>query len=323
MRILTILLLASIILPARAQSNIDFSQFYPVDRGHSFVEFSIKYMGYAKMKGRFADFSGMIRYDEKNPERTSVTLVIKTESIDTDSDFRDNDLKSDNWFDAKQFPFITFKSKSVSKSGDAYKLVGDLTIKGVTKEVTINLDPPSGVLKDVRQDHQVIFTGSAKLDRTEYGVEGKNWSAVKEGITAVGNEVTIDFSMLGKQVKAPNFTNRVKNPDSPTGKIYKATKDSGVQSGIDAFTTLKSAQSIDRGVLSTVGYMLLLEGDTKSAIRLYEANKESFPDAAEVYYDLGEAYAVNHELKKSKEFFEEALKKNPSFAWASEVLRHL
>ena len=72
---------------------------------------------------------GMVRYDEKNPEKTSVTLTIKTESIDTDSDSRDNDLKSVNWFDAKTFPLITFKNKSVTKSGEGYKLVGDLTIK--------------------------------------------------------------------------------------------------------------------------------------------------------------------------------------------------
>jgi polyisoprenoid-binding protein YceI len=323
MRTLIFLVLSIATIPAVAQQKIDFSQFYPIDRGHSFVEFSIKYMGYAKMKGRFADFSGMVRYDEKNPEKTSVTLIIKTESIDTDNDFRDNDLRSDNWFDAKTFPLITFKSKSVSKSGDAYKMLGDLMIKGVTKEIALTLDAPSGVLKDVRQDDQVIFTGSTTLDRTHYGVEGKNWSAVKEGITAVGNDVSIDFSILGKQVKLANFTNRVRNTDSPAGKVYKAFKDQGLDASIETFRSLKSADDkIERGVLSTVGYLLVLEGKTKDAIKLYELNKETFPDAAEVYYDLGEAYGVNGEPKKSKEFFEEALKRNPNFAWASEVVRH-
>jgi polyisoprenoid-binding protein YceI len=323
MKTLAFLLVVTTTLSVTAQQKIDFSQFYPVDRGHSFVEFSIKYMGYAKMKGRFADFSGMVRYDESRPENTSVTLVIKTESIDTDSDFRDNDLRSDNWFDAKQFPTITFKSKSVTKLGDVYKMAGELTIKGTTKEVVINLDPPSGVLKDARQDHQVIFTGSTSLDRTQYGVEGKNWSAVKEGITAVGNDVVIDFSILGKQVKIANFANRVKNVEAPTGKIYKAIKDQGIQSGVDTFKNLKLADDkLDRGVLSTVGYMLVLEGNPTDAIRLYELNKESFPDTPDVYYDLGEAYGISGDLRKSKGFFEEALKKNPSYAWASEMLRH-
>jgi polyisoprenoid-binding protein YceI len=321
MKALLILSLAAT-LTATGQNKIDFSQFYPIDRGHSFVEFSIKYMGYAKMKGRFADFSGMIRYDEKNPERTSVSFVIKTESIDTDSDFRDNDLKSDNWFDAKQFPLIIFKSKSVQKSGEGFVMLGDLTMKGVTKEIQVKLDRPSGVLKDVRQDHQVIFTGTTSLDRTHYGVEGKNWSAVKEGITAVGNEVTIDFSILGKQVKAANFANRVKNPDTPAGKIYKATKDQGIKNGIETFKTIKSTETIDRGVLSTVGYMLVLEGNIKEAIALYEVNKDSFADMPEVYYDLGEAYGISGDMKNSKLFFEEAIKRNPAHAWTGEILRH-
>lgn len=322
MKISALLLTMFFALPLSAQKKVDFGQFYPIDRGHSFVEFSIKYMGYATMKGRFADFSGMVHYDEKNPENMSVTLAIKTESIDTDSDFRDNDLRSDNWFDAKQFPMITFSSKSVTRSGTRFKMVGDLTIKNVTKEVTLDLDPPSGVLKDVRQDHQVIFTGTTSLDRTHYGVEGKNWSGIKEGITAVGDEVTINFSILGKQVKAPNFVNRFKNPESITGKIYKSVKDQGLQSGVETFQSLKSSQTIDRGVLSTVGYMLVLEGNTSDAIRLFEVNRESFPDMAEVYYELGEAYGLSGDLIKSKSLFEEALKRNPDHAWTREVLRH-
>lgn len=306
-----------------AQNKIDPDQFYPIDRSHSFIEFSIKYMGYAKMKGRFADFSGMIRYDEKNPENLSVSLGIKTESIDTDSDFRDNDLKSDNWFDARQFPLITFSSKKVRKASNGFELVGDLTIKGVTREIVLKMEPPSGVIKDVRQDHQVIFTGSTTLDRTVYGVEGKNWSAVKEGMTAVGNDVTIDFSILGKQVKAANWTNRVRNEESPQGKIYKVVREQGVAKGVETFRTLKaSTEPVDRNVLSTVGKMVSLEGNNKDAITIYEANREAFPDAPEVYFDLGEGYLLLGDLKKSQAFFQDAVNKKADYFWAVEILRH-
>src|SRR5258708_4171571 len=132
------------------QRNPTIDQFFPIDQGHSYIEFSVKYMGYAKVKGRFSDFSGLVRYDEKNVLNTSVSLLLKTESIDTDLDFRDNDLKSENWFDAKKFPTILFKSKTVKKAGEGLEIMGDLTIKAVTKEVTLRLDPPSGILKDVR-----------------------------------------------------------------------------------------------------------------------------------------------------------------------------
>jgi polyisoprenoid-binding protein YceI len=316
-------LLVLISASAFGQKSIDFEQFFPIDRGHSFIEFSITYMGYAKMKGRFADFSGMVRYDEKNPEDLSVSLGIKTESIDTDNDFRDNDLKSDNWFDAKTFPLITFSSKKFRKGKNGFELVGDLTIKGITKEIILKMEAPSGVLKDARQDHQVIFTGTTTLDRTDFKVEGKNWSAVKEGITAVGNLVIIDFSILGKQVKAANWTNRVKNAESPQGKIYKVMKEQGVAQAMEAFRSIKaSGESLDKNILSTVGTMLSLEGNRKDALTFYEANREAFPEAPEVYYDLGEAYGLLGDMDKSKASFQQALKLNPGYFWAIEVLRH-
>jgi polyisoprenoid-binding protein YceI len=319
MKYVTFLLLISI--SASAQKAINFDNLYPIDKGHSYVEFSLKYMGYAKMKGRFADFAGMMYYDEKNPENLSVTLSIKTESIDTDNDFRDTDLKSDNWFDAKKFPAITFSSKKVKKVKSGFEMTGDLTIKGVTKEIMLKMEPPSAVMKDVRQDLQVIFTGMTTLDRTEYGVEGKNWSAVKEGMTAVGNDVTIEFSVLGKQVKAANWTNRVKNEESPQGKIYKAIKEQGIAKGIEMFKTTKS-ETTDRNVLFTVGKMLSLEGNNKDALALYEVNRETFPEAAEVYFDLGEGYGLTGDLSKSKANFQEALRLNPLYTWAAEVVRH-
>lgn len=303
--------------------TVDFSQFYPIDRGHSYVEFSIPYMGYAKAKGRFADFSGMVRFDEKKPENTSITLAIKVESIDTDLDFRDNDLRSDNWSDAKKFPMITFVSKSVRKGkNEGLLVIGNLTIKGVTREVTLDLQKPLGPMKDIRQDLQVIFTGTAKLDRTEYGVEGKNWSGIKEGMTAVGNEVTIEFTILGKQVLLPNFTNRVSNPESFTGKVYKSIKDTGVDQGVQTFKSLRASDNVDRNVLSTVGNQLLLEGNQKAAISLFETNRNEFPDAPEVYYDLARAYGISGDLAKAKMSFEESVKKNPDYSWSAEILRH-
>ncbi len=321
-KIIYLLLLISV--SASAQNTLTFDKFFPFDKGHSYVEFQIKYMGYAKMKGRFADFSGMIYYDEKKPETMSVSIGIKTESIDTDLEFRDNDLKSDNWFDAVKYPMITFSSKQVKKTSSGFEMTGDLTMKGITKEIVLKLDPPVGVMKDVREDKQIIFTGTTSLDRTVFGVEGKNWSGVKEGITAVANEVTIEFSILGKQVQAPNWTNRVKNEQSPPGKIFKSIKESGVDKGIETFKTLKGSGEItDRNPMSTVAKMISLEGNVKEAIKLCEANREAFPQAPEVYYDLGEAYLLSGDMVKSKSNLQEAVKLNPNYFWPIEMLRHM
>jgi polyisoprenoid-binding protein YceI len=317
-------LLAMTLVPVVGQQKkLDISQFYPIDAGHSYVEFSIKYMGYAKVKGRFSEFSGMFRYDDNDLMNTSVSLIIKTESIDSDLEFRDNDLKSENWFDAKKFPTITFKSKSIAKRNDGFDVVGDLTIKEVTKELKLRLDPPSGVLKDVRGDAQVIFTGITSLNRNDFGVEGKRWSALKEGITAVGSEVKIEFSILGKQLKAANFSNWVRDDQKPAGKLYKLIREQGINAGLTEFHKMKNENSLEESALSTAGHMLLLEGKTDEAIKVLEANREAFPTSSNAQFNVGEAYASTGDWSKAKVCFEQSLKMDPMNAKALEVIRHI
>jgi polyisoprenoid-binding protein YceI len=299
--------------------NID--NFYPVDAGHSYIEFSVKYMGYAKVKGRFASFSGMIYYDAAKVESTSVTIAIKTESIDTDLEFRDNDLKSDNWLGARNFPLIKFTSKNTATTKTGLDVAGTLTIKNTSREVVLHLDKPSGVLRDVRGDAQVIFTGLITINRNDYGVEGKNWSAVKEGITAVEKEVAIEFSILGKQLKAPNFSNWVKNEQQPPGKLYKIAKDQGVDASIAEFQKLKGENSVNENALIIASRMLLLENKKKEAVQLLEANRDAFPEISGVHFSLGQAYASAGNSAKAKESFDKAVQLDPENVEAIEVLK--
>ena len=180
--ILVAVLLAGSSIAQKKLPDKKIRQFYEINRGHSYLEFSVLYMGYAKVKGRFAEFEGMLRYDENDLLNTSISLNIKVASIDTDLDWRDNDLKSDAWFDAEKFPLMSFQSKRIIAKEQGFDVVGDLTIRDVTKEVTIIMNPPSGVLKDTRGDSQVIFTGNLTIDRTDYGIEGERWSKIKENI---------------------------------------------------------------------------------------------------------------------------------------------
>jgi polyisoprenoid-binding protein YceI len=321
---ITLLLLVIISFSAIGQGNLKLDQLFPIDAGHSYVEFSIPYMGYAKVKGRFADFNGMVRYDKDNLASTSVSLAIKTESIDTDLDFRDKDLKSENWMDAVKFPTIIFKSKKINKTGSGFDLTGDLTIKGITKEVVLKMNLPSGVMKDVRADLQVIFSGTTMIDRTAFGIEGKNWSAVKEGVAGVGNEVAIEVSILGKQPQPKNFENRVKFTPG-AGKVYQLIKEKSLQAGLDEFKNLKDSQSPDftANVLASIGMLFRLEGKLDDAQTLYDLNKVTFPDRWEVYYSLGELSLLRGERDKARAYFEEALKRDPENVRIMEVLRDL
>lgn len=308
---------------AYSQPVKEIEKFFPIDRGHSYIEFSIRYMGYAKVRGRFADFEGMVHYDDQDLSKMSVTMAIKTESIDTDHDFRDGDLKSDNWFDAKTYPVILFRSKKSEKTATGFKVIGDLTIKGTTKEVVLQLDKPSGILKDVRKDDQIIVTGTTRINRIDFGVMGKNWSAVKEGMTAVENDVDIEFSILGKQIKRDNFTNWVSSPDQPPGKLYKIATEQGTPAALAEFEKMRKENAVKERALSTVGYMLQLEGKMNDAISVLEANKAAFPDLPASYQELGEAYWRAGNSSKAKESLEASLQKNPQSAQTMELLRYL
>jgi polyisoprenoid-binding protein YceI len=306
-------------------SDFSMSQIFPIDREHSYIGFSVRYMGFAKVRGRFTDFSGTFLYDEKDITKSSGTVLIKVESLDTDYDFRDKDLRSPNWFDAEKYPFIKFQTKRVIRSGSSVEAVGDLTIKDVTKEVQIKMDNCSGIQKDVRADTQVVFTGEATINRKDFGVEGEKWSKMKEGITAVALDVEIELSILGKQINAPNFTNWVNDPETPEGKIYKVITEEDVENGIQEFRKMKAAneKGINSDTLDTVAHMLLKENKVDEAIQIFQENAESYPEDSNVYDSLAEAYAVKGDRVNAIKYYKKSLEMNPNNANATEVLRHL
>jgi len=304
--------------------NFDMSQIYPIDVGHSYLGFSIKYMGLAKVRGRFTDYSGTVRYDPADVTKTSATVIVKVASLNTDLEFRDKDLKSANWFDAEKFPVIKFESKRCIRAQTGFELIGDLTIREVTKEVAIHVVYASGVQKDVRGDSQIIFTGSVTIDRKEFGEKGARWSAVKEGITAVASDVEIELSVLGKQLNAPNFKNRVSNAETPQGKIYQKMSMLGLDSGFAEFGRLRAAnQKMGPGPLNVVGYMLLLEGKKDEAIRIFERMLKEFPEDTNSYDSLAEAYAASGRKSDAAKFYKMVMQKDSLNANAAEILRHL
>jgi polyisoprenoid-binding protein YceI len=310
--------------PSLSTDTVIINQFYPINSGHSYVGFSIRYMGFAKVRGRFADFSGSFRFDPNDVTKTSATAYIHVASLDTDHDTRDSDLKSDNWFDAEKYPLIKFQSIKTVKTEAGFDMVGNLTIKDVTKKTILHIDYVSGIQKDVRGDEQVVFNASTKFDRKLFDVKGENWSAVKEGITAVASEVEVELTILGKQLKEANVKNWVKVPESPQGKIYNAISQGGVNKGIDMFTIMRSAKdkNFNSRILNEVGYLLLKQGKVDDAIILLKHNAALFTNDKFVYNYLGEAYATKGNIPIAKKYYEQALIADSLNVNAIEILRH-
>jgi polyisoprenoid-binding protein YceI len=305
--------------------DFQISQIFPIETEHSYIGFSIKYMGFAKVRGRFTDFSGSIRYDEKSPLKSSTTVIIKVNSIDTDLDMRDKDLKSENWFDVEKFPLIAFQSKTILKNGDRYQMIGELTIKGVQKEVVLHIGEFSGIKNDSRKDTQIVATAVTTIARTDFNVQGKKWSLMKEGITAVDNEVEIELSVLGKQINEPNFRNWVSDMELPEGKLYYVASQNGVESALQEFEKMraKRADSVTGETLKIVGYMLLKEGRINDAVTIFEHNMKCFPSEGNLHTSLGSAYAAKGNFSLARKHYQAVLDFDPANANAIEVLRHL
>jgi len=166
---------------------------WTADPMHSIAEFAVKHLVVATVKGRFRDLEATLNIDEDNPENSSVEAKIAVASVDTNVEARDADLRSDNFFSAEQFPYITFKSTRVERIDDErFKLVGDLTIRDVTKEVVLEGEY-DGQIDDPYGNKRAGFTATTQISRSEFGVK---WNQVLEaGGVAVGDNVKITLHL--------------------------------------------------------------------------------------------------------------------------------
>jgi polyisoprenoid-binding protein YceI len=160
-----------------------------IDTTHSNVSFSIRHLVIAKVRGSFKSFSGAVALDEASPERSTVTVEIDVASIDTAEPKRDEHLRSADFFDVAQFPKLTFVSKRVETEGkEVARVIGDLTIHGVTREVTLAVEE-LGRAKDPWGGERAAFSATASIDRKDFGLR---WNqALEAGGVLVGDKVEI------------------------------------------------------------------------------------------------------------------------------------
>jgi polyisoprenoid-binding protein YceI len=164
---------------------------WKLDPAHSLVEFSAKHMMITTVKGRIAELEGTIYTDEKDPRNSSVEAKLKATSIDTRTDQRDQHLRSGDFLNVEKYPDITFRSTRVTGDKKHFKLTGNLTIRDVTKEVTLDVEF-EGQNKDPWGGERVGFSASGKIDRREFGL---TWNqALETGGILVSNDIklTID-----------------------------------------------------------------------------------------------------------------------------------
>jgi polyisoprenoid-binding protein YceI len=169
---------------------------WELDTAHTGVQFKVRHLMVSYVRGDFEKISGKIVYDEQDVSKSSADITIDASSINTRVAKRDDHLRSPDFLDVAKHPVITFKSKRVEKAGDGkLKMTGDLTIRGVTREVTLTVEGPTPAIKDLQGKARVGGSASTKIDRKDFGL---TWNKAIEAGVVVGDEVeiTIDVELV-------------------------------------------------------------------------------------------------------------------------------
>jgi polyisoprenoid-binding protein YceI len=184
------LFVPTVLAPVPARLPVAAPAVWTIDNTHSGVGFQIRHF-VSKVRGKFKDVKGTITADESAWQNAVVDVEISTASISTDNDRRDAHLRSPDFFAADSFPTIRFRSTRIERNGDAAKIYGDLTIRGVTRPVVLD-GTMTGIMKSAQGD-RVGFEAAATINRLDYGVK---WNrAAEAGGAMLGDEVKIEINV--------------------------------------------------------------------------------------------------------------------------------
>ena len=170
---------------------------WKLDPSHTSVEFSAKHLMITTVRGRITDIEGIIYTDEKDLKNSSVEATLKAVSLDTRTDQRDQHLRSADFLDVEKFPEIRFRSTRIQGDKQSFKLTGDLTIRDVTKPITLDVEF-EGETKDPWGGQRLGFSANGKIDRREFGL---TWNqALEAGGVVVGNDIKINLEVQAVKV---------------------------------------------------------------------------------------------------------------------------
>ena len=172
---------------------------YTFDKAHSFIGFKVNHMGLIDVPGFFRDFTGTVNYDASDIKKSSVEFTAKVTSIDTGVAGRDKHLRTADFFDVEKFPELTFKSTKVEKKGKNLVVTGDLTMRGVTKQIAIPFQIAGWLPGGERSGPKMGIQGETTLNRRDFGVNyGNN---LPSGIAAIGDNVKVVLQIEAGKAK--------------------------------------------------------------------------------------------------------------------------
>ena len=189
--VFTVITALSMAATAAAQAGT-----WQIDPNHTAAQFSVRHLGVSTVRGAFTRVTGSAKHDPADPSKDSLEATIDANSVDTRVEMRDKDLRSPNFLDVQKYPSITFHSKQTKVAGSGkLQITGDLTIHGVTKEVTLDVDGPSAAIKDPWGNQRIGASATTKINRQDFGVSSL------PGVVGDELTLTIDAELIQPPAK--------------------------------------------------------------------------------------------------------------------------
>lgn len=294
---------------------------YPIDGSHSVVSFSVGFAGgISSIDGRFDNFEGVIGYKDKS-DRSSLfcTVTIEVSSLNTGNEMRDGDLQGGGWFDAAQFPQITFESTGTMKSDDGYAIQGIFSMMGIEEQIEIPFE--------YKHDQHVVFVfgepriatlGSYTIDRTKYGIPKRGFGNIVPalGTMALLKDVEIKLMIMGRG-------------KSMGGLLGEMINEEGVGAAIAMYEKMEKTNDPNNGyefgprVFARIMSGMVKDGDIENVTSLGNFVVSKYPEDANAHYLAAMAHEASGDIESAKSSYQQALDIAPEFGRAQQALDKL
>ena len=298
---------------------------YEADSPHSHMGFTAKYMGVVDVRGSFSDVRGTLLYVPSDPTRSTVSVVLAANSLDTGNKQRDQDLRGVDFFDVVRFPKLRFTSTRVEKRGDGFAVSGDLTIRNVTKSVILTVESIHAPMTDPLGVTRIGWVGRTRVNRLDFGVVGsKFWNnEFAPGRFAIGDSVEIELTL---EAKVDDLERRKPEPSRRRPLIDSVAAVAKAQGAAAAGKSLRSARDtggydVSASALMLLAGRLLQRGDAASAVEVLKQASELYANSADVHAKLAEAYWLAGQREGAIQASTRAIAIDPYHTSARETLR--
>lgn len=301
------------------------SRFYILDRSHSEMNFSIKWMTKGKVVGGFDNVSGLIYYDPQKPRDISASLMIDVKSLNTGNTLRNGTLMKD-WFDTAAHAYAYFESIPVNQQDKPGKVKGKFTLKGITKIITLDMaktDPPAA---DFESNPFIIVSGKTVISRKDFNVRmtTSRYESSQTNAIAISDSVIIEFNLYGRQISEKNALSRMGAPDNRTVLLYNLTKKTPPVQTKQVIDSFYNDPGSKRDISSWVlGNYYITANDFEKALIFLDKTDAVFPDNPNLFDSMMQYYYQLGNREETKKWVDKILKKNPHAPNALEYQKRL